>query len=131
MQELGGAGFVVLVRLILPAEVVGVGDEVVDSMLLGIGFASCQRPVVDCDEAAEGAVGCLDDDFFPEVAAGAVGTLLGDVEKVWPMLPGCVFVGSHLLDCAGFLSSCGGGKQHGQGKGDSAQAETEGCPAIH
>ena len=57
MEELGGAGFVVLVRLILPAEVVGVGDEVVDSMLLGICFARCQRPVVDCDETAERAVG--------------------------------------------------------------------------
>ncbi len=123
MEELGGAFFVVLVSLVLSAEVVGVGYEVIDSTLLCLGFGRCQRPVVDCDQPAKGTVGCFDDVLFPEVIAGASRALLGDVEVVWFYFSSGDFIRGHLLDQAGFLSECGGGEQRECG-GESCQLRT-------
>jgi len=118
LHQLGGSGLVVLVSLVLPAEVVGVGDEIVDATLLGFGFGWCQRLVVDGNQAAEGTVVDFDDVFFPEVTAGAVGALLGDVEEVRPLLSRGDFIGGHLFDEAGLLRPCGRDKQS-EGEGDS------------
>jgi len=118
LQKLSGAVLVVLVSLVLSAELVGVGHEVVDSTLLGFGFAYGQRLIVDGNQAAESAVRCLDDVLLPEVTAGTRRALLGDVEVVRSPLSSSDFIGGHLLDEAGFLSPGGGGKQS-EGYGDS------------
>jgi hypothetical protein len=116
LQKLSGAILVVSVSLVLPAELVGVGDEIVDSTLLGCSFVCGEGPVVNRDQAAEGAVGCLDYILFPEVTAGANGALLGDVEEVWSALPGGDFVRGYLLDQGGLLRP-GGGGQKSEGEG--------------
>jgi hypothetical protein len=123
---LSRAILVVLVSLVLSAEVVGVGHKVVDATLLGCSFAGGEGPVVDCDEPAEGAVGYLYDVLFPEVTAGTSGVLLGDVEVVWSPLSSRDFIGGHLLDQAGFLRPCGGGKQS-EDEGDSSPLRTQRC----
>ncbi len=94
------------------------GDEAVDAALLGFGFAWCEGLVVDCNQPAEGAIGCLNDVLFPEVTAGASGALLGNVEVVWPRFSSSDFIRGYLLDQAGLLWPCGGGEQS-QGEGDS------------
>ena len=128
MEELGSAFFIVLVSLVLSAELVGVGYEVIDSTLLCLGFGWCQRPVVDCDQPAKGTVGCFDDVLFPEVIAGASRALLGDVEVVWSCLSSGDFIRGHLLDQAGFLSECAGGEKS-EGGGQSRQLERQTCTA--
>jgi hypothetical protein len=120
LQKLSGAILVVFVSLVLPAELVGVGDKVVDAMLLGCSFVCGEGPVIDGDEAAEGAVGGLDYVFFPEVTSGANGALLGDVEVVWPALSGSDLVGGYLLDQGGLLRPGGGGKEK-ERDGDSCK----------
>jgi hypothetical protein len=130
LQKLGRAFFIVLVSLVLPAELVGVGYEVIDSTPLGFGFAWRQRPAVDRNQPAKGAVGCFDDVLFPEVTAGAGRALVGDVEVVWSSLSSGDFIRGHLLDKAGFLSQCAGGEQ-GEGDDDSSQWGVQACLAIH
>jgi hypothetical protein len=129
LQELGRARFVVFVRLILSAELVGVGHEVVDSTLLDIGFGCGQRPVVDREEAAKRAIGCLDDGFFPEVTACAIGAFLGEVGEVWLPWPSCDFIRGHFFDEAGLLRVGEGGKQ-GQGDNDTSKLRMQSCPAL-
>jgi hypothetical protein len=101
LQKLSRAVLVVFVCLVLPAELVGVGHEVVDSTLLGCSFLCGEGPVVDGDKATEGTVVGLDDVFFPEVTAGTNGALLGDVEVVWSALSSSDFVCGYLLDQGG------------------------------
>ena len=118
MKELSRAILVVLVGLVLSAELVGVGDEVVDAALLGCSFVCGEGFVVNGDEAAERAVGYLNDVFLPEVTAGAGRAFLGDEEVVWPRLSRSDFIGGHFFDEAGLLRPCGSGKQS-EGEGDS------------
>ena len=125
LQKLSRAILVVFVSLILPAELVGVGHKVVDAALLGFGFGCGQGPVVDRNQAAEGAVGCLDDVFSPEVSAGTGRALLGDVEVVRSPLSSSDFIRGHLLDEAGSLRPCGGGeKSEGDGGAYPLGAQT-------
>ncbi len=110
LHQLGSSRLVVLVCLVLPAELVGVGDEVVDATLLGCCFLCGEGTVVDCNQAAEGAVVCLDHVLFPEVAAGADRTLLGDVEEVQSRLSSSDLIRCHLFDKAGLLGECASGE---------------------
>ena len=130
LQELDGARFVILVHLVESAELVGMGHKIVDSTLLGLGFGWSQRPVVDRDQAAEGAIDCFDDVFFPEVAACTIGALFGDVEEILFLLPGRDFVRCHLLDQRGLLRKCGDGRKS-QSHGSSSQFQIQTSTAIH